>query len=537
MSDTSSASPAPATAAAAVKRRFMRNPRFSIGQAGIAMILAVLLVPFLLWRLGTEKYGLWLTLQVFSILGLVSLAELGLQGAVVRYLVRFHAQGDALAFRRLLVASFLLFALIGAVCSGALIVFAQTAFLDLFAIPEAYEGEMRLALTVYALGLLIAFPGLILKAFFAGIQDVATVKLWEALDRILFSAGVVALLFFSERLLHMVLVEQAVMLTLLVGFALLARSRLPDWFTLNPRQASVQSLRGLTGLSGAVFATSISNQVYIKAPEALIGAGLGPVALAYYQIATRLPRVLKAIQGALNAAVLPYLVGIERDDDESPLAKRRFAMAALRANYLIFVPIAAFTVVFAPYILSLWVGREFTFLGTFLALYALWQLISVVIGFGTASLTKTVHYRRLVWQNLLINALFVGALLIFLGRFGIAAAFVALLVAGAASAAVVLGACRAANGFTYADFGRHVLLGPVLGSGAAGLALFAAARAILQMAGTAAGLGALALAGILYPVIIYFFVLEDVERARLWTAVAGLTKRKKQAGLDAPPGP
>lgn len=537
MSATSSSSPASAAAATTGKRRFVRNTGFSIAQTGIATVLAVFLVPFLLWRLGTETYGLWLTLQVFSIFGLVSLAELGFQGAVVRYLVRFHTRGDARSFRKLLVTAFILFALIGALCAGAVIMFAQTAFLDVFPIPPAFESEMRLALSVYAVGLLIGFPGLILKAFFAGIQDVATVKLWEALDRIFFTVGIVVLLFFSQRLLHMVLIEQAVTLALLVVFALLARSRLPVWFSLNPREASLKTLRGVTGLSGAVFATSISNQVYVKAPEALVGAALGPVALAHYQIATRLPRVLKAFQGALNAGVLPYVVGIENTDFGPSHGKGRFALAGFRANFLLFVPIAMFTVVFAPEILTLWVGRDFAFLGTFLALYALWQLASVVIGFGTATLTSTAHYLRLVWQNLTINALFVAALLIFLERFGIASAFVALIVAGVASAAAVLSACRAANGFSYADFARHVLLGPVFASGAAGLALFTGARLILNAAGIAAGLAALLGAGILHLLVIYFIILQDAERQRLWAWAANIRTRKNKRASAEPPRP
>jgi O-antigen/teichoic acid export membrane protein len=521
MSDLSNANPAMAPASG--KRRFVRNTLFSIGQSGIAMALALLLVPFLLWRLGTEKYGLWLTLQVFSILGLVSLAELGLQGAVVRHLVRYHSQGDVASFRRLLVTTFFLFAVIGGVCGGAVVLFAQTGFLDVFAIPAAFQDEMRLALSVYALGLLVAFPGLILKAFFAGIQDVATVKLWEALDRIFFTAAIVVLLYFSDRLLHMVLVEQAVMLTLLAVFALVGRFRLPEWFSLNPHRADLKSLRGLAGLSGAVFATSISNQVYIKGPEALVGAGLGPVALAHYQIATRLPRLLKAIQGALNAAVLPYLVGIEHNKVDSLQAKRRFALAGFRANYLIFVPVTALIVIFAPEILSVWVGKEFAFLGTFLILYSLWQLTSVVMGFGAATLTRTHHYRSLVWKNLLINAFFVGALLIFLRPFGIAAAFAALLVAGIASAAVVLSASCSANGFTYADFARHVVLGPILGSAATGLALFAGVRGIMHMSGLTVGLAVLPIAAVLYLIVIYYFVLDDVERARM----AAAAKRRK----------
>lgn len=524
MSDTSMPNAAGPKAGASGKRRFVRNTGFSLLQTFVAMGLAVLLVPFLLWRLGTEKYGLWLTLQIFSIFGLIVLAELGFQGAVVRYLVRFHTEGDAPAFRRLLVTAFVLFTLIGAVCSAIVILFAQTAFVEVFAIPPAYAGEMRLALSVYALGLLIGFPGLILKAFFAGIQDIATLKIWETLDRVVFAFVIVALLFFTDRLLHMVLVEQTVTLVLFFGFAGLARFRLREWFSINPRYASRESLRGVTGLSGMVFATSISNQVYIKAPEALVAATLGPVALAHYQIATRIPRVLKSVQGSLNAAVLPYVAGLDSDGAESQDAKRGFALAGLRFNYLLFVPIAVFVAIFAPDILRLWVGDQFAFLGTLLALYALWQLSSVAIGFGNATLTRTTHYRRMVWQNLVINALFLVALVIFIERFGLLAVLVALLVSGLASAAIVLAASREANGFTYREFMARVVFGPVLGSAAIGAVLMGIAKAVLVGAGPIAGLAAIGIAGPAYLLAIHFIILDKAERQRLRLALANLKR-------------
>lgn len=524
MSDTTPPSAAVPGAAATGKRGLVRNTGFSLLQQIVAMALAVLLVPFLLWRLGTEKYGLWLTLQIFSILGLIFLAELGFQGAIVRYLVRFHAEGDAPAFRRLLVTAFVLFTAIGAVCSTAVFVFANAAFVDVFAIPLEYAHEMRLALSVYALSLLIGFPGLVLKAFFAGIQDVATVKIWEMLDRVVFTLAVAGLLFFSDRLLHMVLVEQATMLGLFAIFAVLARRRSRDWFSINPRYANFESLRGVTGLSGMVFATSISNQVYIKAPEAIVGASLGPVALAHYQIATRIPRVLKSLQGALNASVLPYVAGLDDQSASSLQAKRRFALLGLRWNYVLFVPIGVFVAMFAPDILRLWVGREFAFLGTFVALYVLWQLSSVVVGFGNATLTRTEHFRRLVWQNLLVNALFLASMIAFLDRFGLTAVFVALLVSGMASSAVVLAASRKANGFTYREFARHVVLGPILGSAFAGAALLGGAKAILLSAGIVAGLAATIAAGVAYLLVIYFSVVDKTERGRLSLALAKLKR-------------
>jgi len=523
MSETPPNRPASGLAEAGSKRQFVRNSGFSFVQQVVAISLAVLLVPFLLWRLGTEQYGLWLTLQIFGIFGLLSLAELGFQGAIVRYLVRFHAEGDQRAFRQLLATGFVLFTLIGIVSAVGLIVFAQTAFLDIFEISTPHRDEMRLALTVYSFSLLVGFPAMVLKAFFSAMQDIATLKIWETLDRIIFALLVFGVLLLTDRVIALVLVEQGTMLALFVAFALLARRRRP-WFSLDPRLASTRSLRGVTGLSGMVLVTNASSLIYIKAPEALIGANLGPVTLAYYQIATRIPRVLKTLQGSLNAAVLPYVAGLDSDDPGSREGKRRFALLGLRVNYLMFVPVAVFVIVFAPDILRLWVGEQFAFLGTFLATYAVWQLSSVIIGFGTATLTRTAHYRRLVWQGPIINALFVAALVLFLDRFGLIAAFVALLLSGFVSAAIVLEACRGATGFTYGEFGRQVLLGPVAGSALAGGLVFAGAKAVLVAAGPIAGVAAIAVAGSLYVSVIYFGILDKSERARLAGALAKLRR-------------
>lgn len=507
------------------KRRFFRNTGFSLVQQLVATVLGVLLVPFLLWRLGTEVYGLWLTLQIFSIFGLISLADLGIQGAVVRYLVRFHAAGDAVAFRSLLATAFVAFVGIGSVAAAGLILFAQTSFLEAFSVPPPRRADMQAALTLSAIGLLFGFPGLILKAYFAGLQDVATLKIWETLDRVIFAIGMVALLFFSDRLIHMAMVEQATAIGLLLGFAWLARSRSRNWFTINPRHATRRSLEGVTGLSGMVFATSLSNQIYIKAPEALIGASLGPVALAHYQIATRIPRVLKSVQGALNAAVLPYVAGIESDAPGSGDAKRRFALLGLRTNYILFVPVAVFIVVYAVDILRAWVGDSFAFLAGFLALYALWQLSSVIVGFGNATLTRSTHYRRLTWQNIGLSTSFVIALSLLLKPFGLSAVFALLLAFGLLGAGFVLVASRDANGFGYREFFTRVLLGPVFGSAALGALTLLPGKFALSAAGPLVALPITVLGGSAYLAAIYFLILDKSERSRLGLALAKLVRR------------
>ena len=142
----------------------LRNTSFSFIQQSSAMALAIILVPYMLWTLGAERYGLWLTLQLFNIIGLSYLAELGFQGAIVRYLARFDAQGDRAAFRGLLSNGFYLFIAIGAVMASIIIAFAQSGFVELFPIPADLKAEMRLSLTIVGAGLLVGFPGLVIKA-------------------------------------------------------------------------------------------------------------------------------------------------------------------------------------------------------------------------------------------------------------------------------------------------------------------------------------------------------------------------------------
>ena len=508
------------------RRRLWRNTGFSLLQQAVSIVLAVALVPFMLWRLGPEQYGLWLILQIFNILGLVYLAELGFQGAIVRHLVRYHALGDREAFRHLLASGLLLFLAIGLVTGGAVVVFAQTAFTSVFAIPPEHAIEMRLALSVYAAGLVIGFPALILKSFFTGLQNLALQKIWETLDRLVFTVLVVALLFVTDRLLYIVLLEQAVAIMMLAVFALVARQRYGKWFTLNPRQARRSSLRGVLGLSGAVFTTSVTNQVFTKGPEALVGAMLGPVLLAHYQIATRLPRVLKTVAGALNAAVLPHMSGMDTGIAEEVEARRRFALAGLRANYLVFVPAAVAMMAFAAPILTVWVGRQYAFLGTFLAIYAAWQLTAVAVNFSTATLTRVEQYRQLVRNNLLVAATFLFAVYLLIERGGLALVFAALLASGILNAVAALEACRRAHHLRYRDIVAQAVAGPIAGSALLGLATLAPASMVLQSRGAPEGLAVLMVGGLAYLLAWYKLILRAEERGWLKTGLAKILGRQ-----------
>lgn len=489
----------------------MRNARFSLAQQFINIGLAIGLVPYLLWQLGTQGYGLWLVLQLFNIFGLMALADLGFQGALIRHFVRHHAHGEVAEFQRLLSTALALFAAIGVTCALAVALFAQTAFTALFDIPAPQQSTMRLALTVYSLNLAVSFPLLVIKAVYSGTQDVATLKLWEVIERIIFALLVVGTLFIERSLLALVVCELVALVIAAAALTVAARRRHRPWCSPRLSLVSGRGLDKVASMSGLMFVYNAANQLFVKGPEVLVGMTLGASALAYFTIATRIPRVLKSLQSAINAAVLPHASLLEAQSGTAG-AKGRFTLAGLRTSYLVMVPVSVFLIVFAPEILHLWVGEDYVWLRTFMVAALAWQVFGIVGTFGGATLTSNAQLRMPAWASLALNAGLLTVLAFTLERIGLAGLFAALLAAGLIGSGIMLQAVHHANGFGYAAFGRSVVVGPVMLSGAIGLGLFSAARWLALAHGYSALLFATLAAGLVYLATLYALILAPHER-------------------------
>ena len=497
-------------------RRLLRNSGFSFGQQIAAMALAIVLVPYMLRIMGPELYGLWLILQLFNLLGLAGLAELGFQGALVRYLTRFFFAQDRATFRAVLAGGFALFLAIGAIMGAVLVGFAQFGLVQIFPIPPAYQTQMQTALMVIGVGLVAGFPGLAVKAYFASRQDLAVTKIWEFADRAIFALGVFVLLQLSTSLVALILFEQVVAAVLLGVFALVAKRRGDGWFSVVPRFGAGGHFAGIVRLSGSVFAANFASQGFNRLPELFVSVVLGPVTLTFYQIAARIPRVIKTLQGSLNAAVMPHIAGIDAAQrDDGGAARARFALAGLRVNYIIAVPLLLGAALYAPVLLNLWVGPEYRDLAKLLAGFALFQGLFLASNFCGATLMQTGHFTLYVRVNLVLVTGFALVLYLGLERYGLPLVAWGLVASGAMQFMCVLAVFRAAHGIALRSTIAAAIWGPVLGSACVGLACLALSALWLAQGRWEIGAIALACGGALYALAIGLFILRPDEQEQL----------------------
>ncbi|MGH2373556.1 MAG: oligosaccharide flippase family protein, partial [bacterium] len=500
------------------KKRYVRNTAISVAHQAVTMVAAFFLLPYILWRLGAEKYGLWVTAQIFSITGMVSLAELGFQSSFIRYFAVYATEGKIQDFKRLLVTGFLLFLLIGALCSGALLLAGKYFFADVFRIPAAHREELTLAVYVYALSLLFGFPLLVLKGFYAGIQDFVMLKLWEIVERLVFMLVVVVLLFHSSSVLDVILAEQAIILCLFIACIGISLARHRALFSLHPRHIHWRSIQAVTAMSGLVFLNNLSWLVYLKVPDVFIAYFLGPLYMTYYAIIGRFPRALKSIQGSLNAATLPFASMLESVHG-SAQTRKLLVLRGLRYSFLLFTPVVACVLVFAEEILRVWVGSEYAFLGNYLRAFIVWQYAAVLVAFAGTTFTRPEHYRAIMGVNLAANILFVALIYAGIRQYQLAAVLLALLAGGALTTAISLRVMRQANQFTYREFFEYVIRAPVLTTGLVAGAAFGAVKLLAPWLALPWSIAGFVLAALAVLYFIYAVGLQRYERQSLaWLA-------------------
>lgn len=442
----------------------MRNTLISAAHQLISIVVGILLLPFMIGTMGTERYGFLLIVQVFSLSGVLAYADIGLQNSFTRHMAASYARNDAGEFRGFFVTTLATFFAIGAACAVVIFLWASVSLVEFFRIPSPFEQETRAALYVYAGMFLIQFPALGLKAFYTAVQDLPMLKVWELASRLIYAGAVVILLMSYQDVLRVVLVEQAVALCTILFFAFVAARRHPAWFAIRPALASWSHLRKVVPYGGHVFANSFTTYgVYQRVPDIVVARVLGPEALAAYAIISRVPRVIKTLTAAANTAAAPVAAALDGIDAREKL--RDLVLRGTRYSYILLTPIVVFVLVFASNILRVWVGEEFVPLADQLRGMVVWQYLMFLVFYTNSTLTRTEQFRRLLPYTVGGNLVFLVVLFATVNQLALWSVVASLLASLLVVATGTIVVQRSSHAFSYRDVYHVVFRMPVVGNG------------------------------------------------------------------------
>ena len=341
--------------------RYRRVALTAITTAGaklVAVLTTLVTVPLTLHYLGTERYGMWMTIS--SIVAMIGFADLGMGLGLMNAISEAHGQDDRLAAERYVSSGFFMLsavALLMVIGFGA--AYPVVPWQRVFNVTSRQAvQEAGPALAVFVACFAVNLPLGIVRNVQQGYQEGFINSLWESAGRILGLMGLLLVIYVKAGLAWLVLaLTGATAVALLLNSVELFGFRRP-W--LRPKLQNYRRTNARrvihTGLFFFILQMGIT---FIYASDNLIITQfLGPEAVTQYAVPYQMFSFALVIFNAIISPLWPaYSEAIARGD----LAwVRKTLNRSLKLILLLVGAVSIFFILFGRQILHLWVGSKIT---------------------------------------------------------------------------------------------------------------------------------------------------------------------------------
>ena len=388
-----------------------------LGRAATA-VLWIAVTPFVLSRLGPERFGIWSLFFAFNTY-LLSL-DLGIGGALLRFIAVQRPSGDRRSLARTL-----RWGLWGAIALGliwsALIVLTRGWIATSFHVPDNLRPEALDSLVIFAAGTLLIFPVQVLVASLQGFERLDLSNLCMFLGVLAQSLVLVAGISAGGGIKAAALagVVGQVVSGLLAG--LLLRKQLRA--VREDGQGTAPSLRDVIRLGGALQLLGVLNIFQFQAGRIVLGLVGNLTMVAQYELAFRVALAVYSIPILIQGAVIPTVSRTEQS--EEPAAVRSLFTRATQWIYTQSVIALGLLWLLAPDLVRFWLGSGHEPIAHLIRWWAIAFVASVAYAPGVAIARGLGKPWFEVWSYCAALLTHVGLAILFVPRFGTAGAVAA----------------------------------------------------------------------------------------------------------------
>ncbi len=333
--------------------RMARNILSNWGVHVFSFVVNFFLAPFVIHKLGDATYGIWVL--IVSLTGYLGLLDLGVRGAVTRYVAKFHAASEDKEASHVVSSALGIFAAAGILAIAISLVLAFFV-LRFFQIPEAYRQSARIVLLVAGSTVAVSLISGVFGGIVAGMQRLDLVNAVEVAGTGLRSLAIVVALYNGKGIIALACIQLA--FSLLRGLANL-------WlcFFLYPelririRFCDRAHLALIFSYSIYSFLTQISNDIIYYADNVVIGAFLRVDFVTFFAIAGSLVAYARAPLGGISQTMMPLASSLEGQRDHGELQRVTLHSAAF-ASLLAF-PVCCTFLLRGESFIGLWMGSQY----------------------------------------------------------------------------------------------------------------------------------------------------------------------------------
>ncbi len=341
------------------QRSLISNAFWNIGPIIVAGLVAFVTVPVIVRHVGADDYGLYVL--ILTIGGFITLADMGLTEATVKYVAEYYSQGDTEGVNRVYGTTLLLYIIVGLIGGVALVLLAPFIVGWFKIAPQKYDLSVHLMRYGGA-----AFFLMIWVSVFEAVPQ--ALQRYDVLSRIqmgasvLLSGGSVIVVVLGWGISGLVIWFMVMTLLRAIAGFVVAQALVPQ-VRLKP---AFSRLGMKEVFSYGIF--SSANALIARLSESMdrliLGIFFGSAEVAYLAVPKNLLTQGASIYNAAGHTLFPRFSSMTEGPEMRDLFFRSI-WALLCLSLFLFVP----TIVVLPDFLRVWVGADFAERGGMMAQY------------------------------------------------------------------------------------------------------------------------------------------------------------------------
>lgn len=334
-------------------RRIVQNILSNWVALAVTTAVAFFLSPFVVHHLGNVVYGVWVLIG--SVVSYMNLLDLGLRGAVTRYVSKGvaqeeHAEASAAISGALWIRTWISLAVIVA---GLVLAFI---FNHIFHVPIELQRDAQLALVLTALSVAFSLWGGVFGGVLIALHRYDLTSSVSIAQTCLRAIGVVSLLHSGHGLLALAICDLCA--AALANAALVIISfRIYPQMKIGFHLPSNSTFAKLWTYSVYVFLINIALQLTYYSSNVIVGAFLSPVAVTFYAIGGVLIAYTRQIVTSMTTTFTPLASTFDAQGSHEHL--RKLLIQGTRAALIISLPISAGLFFRGHTFIRLWMGEQY----------------------------------------------------------------------------------------------------------------------------------------------------------------------------------
>ncbi len=374
----------------------------------ITNVVGIMMTPFIIRTLGDDEYGLFALIGAF--VGYLSVLDLGLNNAIVRYAAQYRNEGKSKEQENFLALSFMFYAIIALViaCIGGVMYWNVD---NLFGNSLTLEqmGKAKIMLLIFLGSIAISIPGAALVGICNGYEKFVFPKVTSIIKYLIRSVLVVAVLLKGTDALGLVILDATlnVLLILTNAYYVFIVLKVPVKF----HELKGFYLKEIFGYAIWAFIFGLVYQFQWRTGQIVLGATKDTTTVAVFSVGVTLGLYFLTFGNVINGLILPRAVKSVYAN-ETPEQLTASFIKFSRLSFILVSFILCGFVVLGQNFINLWVGEHYQNAWLVALLIMIAYVIPISQGYAHALLEakKLMRFKSLSALILTIIGLILGGI-------------------------------------------------------------------------------------------------------------------------------